>query len=58
MREGMRLNKLFNSVNDHVEKIRSHLASMSSSIVKVANSAVVVQCNGSRLYEVPFSLSN
>jgi hypothetical protein len=46
MREGMQLSKLFNFVNGHVEKIRSHLASISGSIVKVANSAVVVQCNG------------
>ncbi|XP_078149066.1 uncharacterized protein LOC144544424 isoform X2 [Carex rostrata] len=51
MREGMRLNKLFNFVNDHVEKIKSHLASVSGSSVKVANSTVAVQCNGSSLSE-------
>ncbi|KAJ1686015.1 hypothetical protein LUZ63_017405 [Rhynchospora breviuscula] len=49
VREGMRLNKLYNFVNGHVEKIRSHLASMSG--VKVANSNVVVHCNGSSLSE-------
>lgn len=58
MSEGMRLNKLFNFVNGHVEKIRSHLASVSGSLVKVANSTVAVQCNGSSLSEVSFFLSD